>query len=266
MKYMILFLFSLQSFAGYVVPPLGEVLVRSDKSVEDRLYEGREYSVLVWNIYKQARSGFYQEADFIKDFDITLLQEINETRSWKSFLNNFDVDYNFAISFYDDGIASGVGVFSKVQLSKVWFDRSSAREPVIKTPKMTIMGELNIHGREDKLMVVSIHGINFVRNKFFNGQIHAIVEKLRAHQGPMIWAGDFNTWNKSRLWYMNYRLQELKLVKVKLKDDHYIKRFTGKPLDHVFARGLEVSNASALNRKESSDHNPMVFDFEISPY
>lgn len=264
LKQLILMIFlSSNVLAGYVIPSLDNVLHRDNKSVEKSIYKGTEYSVLVWNIYKQARKGFYNEIDFIASHDISLFQEINETKKWDDFLVNFPVDYHFATSFLSDGVASGVGIFSKVELATVDFDRSSAREPFIKTPKMAIIGELDIFEKDENLMVVSIHGINFVRNKFFRGQIHRLVERLKSHKGPLIWAGDFNTWNKSRLWYMNYRLKELKLVKAKLKNQNYVKRFFRRPLDHIFTRGVQVSEAQALNRKRSSDHNPMTFKFEI---
>lgn len=261
---LLLFLISLNLYASYVVPPLNKVLVREDSSRELALEMNHTYSVLVWNIYKQSKAEFYQEIEFMNGFDLALLQEINQTECWDKFLSNFNIDYNFAISFYDDGVATGVGLLSKIQFRKIEFDRSRSREPIIKTPKMTIMGELEIDGSDKTLKVVSIHGLNFVRNKFFNGQINTIVEKLKSHKGPLIWAGDFNTWNKSRLWYMNYRLAQLNLTKVDLADDHYVKRFAGKPLDHVFARGVDIVDSKAISRKQSSDHNPLSFNFKLN--
>lgn len=263
MRALLITLISLNLYAGIIIPPLEDVIQRNNQSVENLLYPKKDYSLLVWNIYKQAKDDFYRDEMFIRGFDFSLLQEISQDNTFELFIKGFISDYIFAASFLDDGIGTGVGVISRVKINEYDFVRSYAREPVIKTPKMAAIADIKIFQSNKSLKMISIHAVNFVRLWAFKKHIDQVFAKVKDHKGPMIWAGDFNTWNKSRLNYLIYKLKQLKLTHLSLKDSHLVKKFMGKPLDHIFVRGISVKSARAIAKPDQSDHNPLVLKFSL---
>ena len=74
-----------------------------------------------------------------------------------------------------------------------------AREPWIRTPKAVGITEFALTDSQQTLAVVNIHGINFTLGVGdFARQLADIRSVIEAHEGPVIVAGDFNTWNRRR--------------------------------------------------------------------
>lgn len=82
-----------------------------------------------------------------------------------------------------------------------------------------------------------------------------------SHTGPMILAGDFNDWSQWRHDILSLILKRLRLEPARLTGDGR-SRYWGRPVDHVFYRGLEVVQADAA-RVTSSDHNPVRVRFRL---
>ncbi len=78
----------------------------------------------------------------------------------------------------------------------------------------------------------------------------------------MIVAGDFNTWNPTRVEIVARRDAALGLVSV-LPSVDTRSRFLGRQVDFIFVRGLEVVHAEAPE-VESSDHNPVLATLRVS--
>ena len=101
------------------------------------------------------------------------------------------------------GSATGVTTASKVSANSVDnppdFVRSQPREPFSRTPKMALISQYPIAGSADQLMVVNVHSINFVVTSKFETQLQQIEEAISSHRGPLLLAGDFNTWISSRM-------------------------------------------------------------------
>ena len=132
----------------------------------------------------------------------------------------------------------------------------SAREPWLRTPKATLVTEYALSGRYETLLVINIHAVNFTLGlQAFEAQLGAAADILERHDGPVIFAGDFNTWRQSRLTHLEVLIDSHGLAAVEFEDDDR-KRFLGHPLDHVYVRGLEVV-AAETHETRASDHNPM---------
>ena len=132
----------------------------------------------------------------------------------------------------------------------------SAREPLLRTPKATLVTEYALAGRQDTLLVINIHAVNFTLGLgAFEAQLGTASGILERHDGPVIFAGDFNTWRQSRLEHLEVLIDSHGLAAVEFQDDDH-KRFLGYPLDHVYVRGLDVVASETLDTR-SSDHNPM---------
>ncbi len=139
----------------------------------------------------------------------------------------------------------------------------SAREPWLRTPKATLVTEYALEGRGETLLVINIHAVNFTLGLgAFEAQLDNASDVLEKHVGPVIFAGDFNTWRQSRLDHLQVLIDSHGLAAVEFAEDER-KRFLGNPLDHVYVRGLDVV-AAVTHETESSDHNPMRVWLSIS--
>ena len=138
-----------------------------------------------------------------------------------------------------------------------------AREPWLRTPKATLVTEYALTGRSETLLVVNIHVVNFTLGLgAFEQQLDTASAILSRHDGPVIFAGDFNTWRQARLDHLRALVDSHGLAAVQFAEDER-KRIFGKPLDHVYVRGLDVVAADTLNTA-TSDHNPMRVWLSIS--
>jgi len=102
-----------------------------------------------------------------------------------------------------------------------------------------------------------VHSINFeLAVDTYRAQLEALADALAGHRGPIIFAGDFNTWNDARDRVVAGIAARLGLTELKLSVDQRA-LFFGRRLDHIFIRGLQSIDVSAIP-VDSSDHNPVV--------
>jgi endonuclease/exonuclease/phosphatase (EEP) superfamily protein YafD len=85
---------------------------------------------------------------------------------------------------------------------------------------------------------------------------------LARHDGPVILAGDFNTWSVARRRAVDAIALRLGLRAVSLDPDER-SRFLGEPVDQIYYRGLVPGAASAVPVR-SSDHNPVSAVFRLA--
>ena len=80
----------------------------------------------------------------------------------------------------------------------------------------------------------------------------------------MIVAGDFNTWNKTRMQKLLQLCEKLDLHKVPFEQNDNIKTFLGHHLDFIFYRNLELVEYEVIEEDTISDHNPIMARFKVS--
>jgi endonuclease/exonuclease/phosphatase (EEP) superfamily protein YafD len=96
------------------------------------------------------------------------------------------------------------------------------------------------------------------------GEQLAFIEHLVAsHDGPVIVSGDFNTWRAGRDNLMRDRMSAAGLTAVSFNDDNRA-LFFGRPMDHIFTRGLELLHSQSV-AVSTSDHNPMLVTLSLKP-
>jgi endonuclease/exonuclease/phosphatase (EEP) superfamily protein YafD len=138
-----------------------------------------------------------------------------------------------------------------------------AKEPVIQTPKSILVSTYPITGKHQKLLVANVHGINFTLGlESYRQQFKALRQVIQNHQGPLILAGDFNSWRKDRQTILDQLVDELSLRRVGY-DSHQRITVFGNPIDHIYYRNLEVIQASSP-KVSSSDHNPLLVTFKVA--
>ena len=107
-----------------------------------------------------------------------------------------------------------------------------------------------------------MHAVNFaVGLEEFRAQIHAIGAVLGNHRGPIVVAGDLNTWSECRQALVEDFMAGYGLQPVEFAPDLRTTAF-GRALDHIYVRGLAPADARVVP-VSSSDHNPLLVRLQI---
>jgi len=155
----------------------------------------------------------------------------------------------------------GVMTVSRVESKEVKAYLSEAKESMFGTHKSILLTTyLFEDGRT--LLMLNIHAINFRENRRYSKEMDRLMPLIEAHTGPMILAGDFNTWSHVRLMKLQEISEKLSLRRVGFEKTGKIKSFMGKQLDFVFYRGLDVLEEEVMNDHKLSDHHPLFVKFK----
>jgi endonuclease/exonuclease/phosphatase (EEP) superfamily protein YafD len=219
-----------------------------------------DLEILSWNIQKAGNSGWAQDlADFGNEVDLAFLQEASLQAGIESILPNASYT-SFAQGYVTGTLETGVMTLSKGLPSLRC--QLSTREPWLGTPKATSITEYALRDREDRLLAINLHAVNFtIGLEEFRAQFHALTDLLARHEGPVILAGDLNTWSESREAVVLEFLQDYGLKPVTFSDDQRTRAF-GRALDHVYVRGMRSHSAQVIP-VDSSDHNALRVGLRI---
>ncbi len=220
------------------------------------------FSIVSWNTHKGDDPDWQRDLVSLgADADIVLLQEAALGEHLRTQLSLMDRNWQLAPAFHSAGGETGVMSISPVRPSDYCALRET--EPVIRIPKMALASTYPLHGTSELLLVVNVHVVNFtLALDSVRSQIEEIKEMIRSHRGPVVVAGDFNTWSAARLELIESELAALDLQPVAFHPDHR-SRFFNRTVDGVFARGLDVVRAHSYP-VHSSDHNPLSVHFRVS--
>jgi len=250
-------------FFCYTIPRLGDALEEIGDSQNQSLQPG-SFSTLIWNIYKAGKSGFAKDfTQIAKNADLTLIQEavLNE-KTKKPISPLLNRAWYFAKSFLyeSDSLSTGVMTGSKAATTESIALRSPDREPFSNTPKMALVTTYPIEGQTDELMIVNFHGINF-NPKIYGAlmsQLKTTEKIVKSHNGPVVFAGDFNTWSADRKYLVDQFMRDAELSPV-----HFVSDRRNQRLDHVYYRNLKVKKSKILDDIQSSDHWPLIVEFGL---
>ncbi len=221
-----------------------------------------EFSILVWNCHKGEDYGWSEDfARFNRDSDIILLQEFVDSPMMMEEVTLSNKEANIGYTFKRKERLTGVATLSNVKSESAIPLKTLGSEPIIHSKKMTMITTYSIVTSPEKLMVVNIHGINFVGNDTYYKDMENIYNTVKSHKGPMIFAGDFNTWTEGKFQKMLEIAERLGLKKLQLNDQTRTTR--GYELDHVFYRGLKTNIGTVHRNIFSSDHFPITATFSV---
>lgn len=250
--------------AKSIIIPLDPDVINTIGNGTSNSLKPEHIEILVWNLYKGKLKNW--EHDYKKighHSDILILQEMYLSESMMDiFLGHVSHEYHTATSFMykKEKIETGVTTASHAKAIETTFRRSPVVEPILRSPKITLFSRYQIEGSDEILMVANFHGVNFVSAYAFQRHLHQVRDQLKHHKGPIIWAGDFNSWTQQKTDFMMAVMKELKLKEVTYKKDQR-KKIMGYPLDYIFYRGLKLKEATTLGHVQSSDHTPMRASF-----
>lgn len=219
-------------------------------------------SVLNWNMYKQSRDNWAVDFQRLShDQDILILQEAYMDDGLTSALSESPYNWAMTTAFVRQDNANGVLTASRKQSNT--HCALYAKEPFIQIPKSILVSTYPLVGTNQSLLVANVHGINFTLGlKSYRQQFEALAKVLLNHRGPIILAGDFNSWREDRQAILDELSYDLSLQRVGYESHRRITVF-GNPIDHVYYRGLEIVKASTPS-VTSSDHNPLLVTFKVA--
>jgi endonuclease/exonuclease/phosphatase (EEP) superfamily protein YafD len=218
--------------------------------------------VTTWNLHKEADDGWGADlARFAASTDALLLQEVTLADPVREILRDAKLRWVMASSFiYRD---ADIGVVTATRMPPIASCTQRAVEPLLRLPKSAVVTWLPLASSAATLAVANLHAINFTLTLGeYRDQLAALADTLAAHDGPIVLAGDFNTWNDERLAALQKVAARLRLTEIPLAEGR--SRFLGKEVDHIYVRGLAVVRASAIP-VTSSDHNPVTAVLRLSP-
>ncbi|PNH80391.1 endonuclease/exonuclease/phosphatase family protein [Vibrio diazotrophicus] len=240
---------------------VGQPLVcfQDDKALP--LDQQGQLGLLVWNIYKQNREGWSEELSRLSsDAQLLLLQEASLNSGLKQWLSDQGWEGNQVNAFKVMGESAGV-----INLARTTPNLAcgyTEMEPWLRLPKSGIYARYPLSNGQ-VLAVVNLHAVNFTYGtNEYQLQLQALANELSQHTGPIIVAGDFNSWSEERMRVMKQVLTSLGLSEVVFSPDNRVRFISGLPLDHVFYRGLKLEKAKAPE-SDASDHNPLLLSFSL---
>jgi endonuclease/exonuclease/phosphatase (EEP) superfamily protein YafD len=223
---------------------------------------GPELRVLSWNLHKNEDPGWDTDlARFAAASDLLLIQEAALTPGLQRALLDAGYDWLLASAFLWRDRALGVLSAARVRPASACVQRSF--EPLLRLPKAAVIARYALQGTAHTLAVANVHSVNFTLGlAAYRAQLEAIARELAGHRGPVIVAGDLNTWSAPRLAIVHDVMQRMGLVSV-LPGVDTRSRFLGHQVDYLFVRGLEVVSAEAPE-VTSSDHNPVLATLRVA--
>lgn len=230
---------------------------------------GNTIRLLVWNILKARRRNFSVDFEQLTaDRDLVMLQEAVYNAPSDTLFKAPRFEWIMARSFLEprSGREHGVktGCVARSEVATLY--RSQHSEPVTQTQKILLATGYRIGDDTEReasprrLLALNMHAINFVTVRKYLDQLDQLAGALDKHSGPMILAGDFNTWNPRRKDSFFDLAQAAGLSEVPLDRRTRLKHFA-MHLDHVFYRGLHLRAAASLSHITSSDHVPITATF-----
>lgn len=131
---------------------------------------------------------------------------------------------------------------------------SLGRELGFLTRKSLIISTHDVKGR--RITLFNCHALNFVPTGVWKKTMKVWLARL-PEKGPVILAGDFNTWAPARYAYLHDELQK-KGFSYANYEDNIIMR-----LDHVWYRDVHNVSCSAHTGVHTSDHYPLIVEFSL---
>ena len=225
---------------------------------QDIPQQGRQLSgsleVLSWNIQKASNAGWAEDlVSFSQDVDLAFIQEASLQADIPSVIPA-ELHSVFAAGYSTANLETGVMTLSNGSPSSNC--NLTSMEPWLRTPKATSITEYPLQGREDRLLAINLHAVNFdLSLQSLQLQLGALAEVLANHAGPVILAGDLNTWSDPRQSVVDDFMHEHGLGSVTFEPDLRTTAF-GHALDHIYVRGLLAEFAQVIP-VSTSDHNPL---------
>ena len=236
-------------------------------------------TVVNWNAQKGKNPQFASDLKLLLERekpDIVFLQEAKT-----DFFEPEQMGGYFAEGWsypWPGGEMVGVLTLSRTPPVRIESVHTKHRELGVTAPKVSLVTEYPLPNGQN-LLAVNVHLLNFEvwSLKNITHQLEDIKKIMADHRGPIVMAGDFNTWNRKRLELVMEAAREAKLKEVTefpegrttgdTKSEYWNKALgvdRELPLDRVFILGFDPSSARVLDYN-TSDHRPILVKLKLQP-
>lgn len=225
----------------------------------------KKFSILSWNMLTGLKPAWQEEfGKLIEGRDLVFLQETYFDKAKKDIFNSNHFLWVTATAHVHikSDIPSGTAVGTQVEASKKEVLFSKYYEPIMNVKQSAVIATYPIEGKKEKLLVVNVHGINFVDDLKYFEQFLGIEKKIRNHKGPIIFGGDLNTSGYTKQKFINLIVQKHSLKEVEFNPDTR-RKFMSYPLDHLYVRGIKIISSKVIETPMASDHNALSAEMEI---
>jgi endonuclease/exonuclease/phosphatase (EEP) superfamily protein YafD len=236
-------------------------------NAENRQLNPKSIKILVWNIKKGQMPGLEHDFEAIgKDRDLMIVSEGYLNPLVKGIFDSFKhIRWDMGISFLykmDHHYATGTLIGSIVDPKWTAVRETTDREPFIQTPKCLTMARYPLRGTRKQLLVISIHGVNAVLPGALDRHIELAAVEIRKHDGPVIFAGDFNTNLESKVQMVMKATGDLGMQSLAFRNDER-DQVGGNIIDYIFTRGMSTTDSEVLGKLVSSDHKAMLAELAV---
>lgn len=221
--------------------------------------------VAVWNMCKGVGGELF-EHDYralCYRSDLVLTQEaLLSHRSMQTFCEPGFHAAHAASYKRRDGLRDGVMTVSRTAPCLESSKRVICKypEPLLKTPKAALIQRFPLSGTNETLMVINVHATLIRLVAAAVEEIEHLVAHFPQHNGPIILAGDFNTFTAGYLKAVSHVLAKLGLHYVPIPNDP---RKKTQALDQVFVKGLDITAIQVDTNVRNSDHFPLIVDMKV---
>ncbi len=227
--------------------------------------------VVSWNIHKALDPGLPAElARLVEERapDVLALQEARPDLPVPAgFAGHHAASFRRGVV----GPEEGVMTLARHAVGSARRVRSSERELHLLTPKAALIAALPL-SNGGELCLVNVHGLNFdPSGRQLARQLEELRDRVAHLSGPIVVAGDFNTWNDRRMEAVRDLAQALDLQEVcpdfpggtkgRLPVRRARETLGLDPrlhLDRLFVRGLLPVHAAWMESYGCSDHVPLI--------
>lgn len=221
----------------------------------------RTFSLTSWNIQKTIQPGWQQGLDNrASQSDLLLIQEAVDKPALTEWLQQHQLRWQQVTAFRYEGVS--MGVLTGARVPAVYSCAWKLPETAIRLPKSVLVNLYPVEGSQIPLLVINLHAINFeLGMAAWRDEIRQLGRWAKRHRGPVIVAGDFNSWGTKRSALLVQEMQRANLREVAWQPEAR-SRVLGTPLDHIYYRGLQVESA-VVTPTDASDHNPLQVRFSV---
>ncbi len=250
-----------RSSACYPVAP--DHVVSSTRAGYTKFLDPAKINLLIWNTHKGQEDGWLEEFERLSaGQDLLVLQEAYLEDGLRNFLRSRTFAWDLATTFTQFRIETGVMTVSAVAPASACVQRTM--EPLLSLPKSTLVSRYPIRDSDETLLVGNIHAVNFtLGTAAFRSQLDRLAAELDEHTGPMIVAGDFNSWSEARLRILEEVLVDARALREVAFGAVHPRAIFGHTVDRVYYRGLKVAESRVLD-SQTSDHAPIWVQFTRS--
>ncbi|MBI2518766.1 MAG: endonuclease/exonuclease/phosphatase family protein [Bdellovibrio sp.] len=261
---------SVHAFGWFTVPDKAHAVLSLGADLDPaRALDPNEVDILVWNTYKAKNPSWSADYAFLSlDKEIVVLQEAFLNAPMKEAFENQDTfHYKMATSFVykKSKIPTGTATGATVYPVKHYYKKTRDVEIIGLTPKALMFTEYPLRGRGDTLLVINIHALNSVPAFILKRHLEDGAVEIAKHHGPVIFAGDFNTWSSLKIKTMRKVMNTVGMSEVQFPNGGERMRasITNKIIDYIFVRGLEASDSWVWGNLQGADHKAMTVRLKV---